>query len=886
MTAITVKKRNPLPPPAAGFLDVVDGATTADELEALLTRVAKAQAAYAAFPQERVDAIFRAAALAANQARIPLAQHAVAETGMGVVEDKVVKNHFASEFIYNKYRDEKTCGVLEEDTTYGVRKIAEPLGILAGIVPTTNPTSTAIFKTLVALKTRNAIVFAPHPRAKRSTCEAARICRDAAVAAGAPADIVAWISEPTVELTTQLMKHPKTALILATGGPGMVKAAYSSGKPAIGVGAGNTPAVIDETADLEMAVSSILLSKTFDNGMICASEQTVVVVDAVYDAVKAEFAARGAHVCSALERDQLGALLIQDGKLNGVVVGQSAFKIAALAGFHVPETCKVLMAEAERVDADEAFAYEKLSPILGLYRAKNFEGAVETARKLVEFGGRGHTAVLYTREGNGREQQFGQVMPAARVLVNMPSSHGAIGDIYNFKLEPSLTLGCGSWGGNSVSENVTVKHLLNIKTIADRRENMLWFQVPPKIFHKFGCLPFALKEIAGKKRAFIVTDKPLFELGYVDRVSTVLEDLGIEWQVFSDVEPDPTFATVRRGVEAMNAFRPDVIISLGGGSPMDAAKIMWVLYEHPEVKFADLAMRFMDIRKRIYKFPTMGEKALMVAIPTTSGTGSEVTPFAVVTDEVSGIKYPIADYELTPDIAIVDPELVLRMPKNLTAWAGIDAVVHCLETLVSVYSTEYTNGIALEALRILFKYLPSAYANGAADVKARTKVHNAATMAGMAFANGFLGICHSLAHKLGAEFHIAHGLANALVLCQVVRYNASDSPTKQTAFPQYTHPEAKLRYARVADYLGLGGTTPDEKVEKLIAAVQGLKKALNIPASIREAGVDETAFLAKVDELAGKAFDDQCTGANPRYPLIAELSRLYLDAYEGVVEAF
>lgn len=886
MTAIT-KKRNPALVQAPDFLEVADGARTAEELEVLVARVTKAQAEYATFPQEKVDAIFRAAALAANQARIPLAQHAVAETGMGVVEDKVVKNHFASEFIYNKYRDEKTCGVLEEDTTYGVRKTAEPLGILAGIVPTTNPTSTAIFKTLLALKTRNAIVFAPHPRAKRSTCEAARICRDAAVAAGAPADIVAWISDPTVELTTQLMKHPQIALILATGGPGMVKAAYSSGKPAIGVGAGNTPAVIDETADLEMAVSSILLSKTFDNGMICASEQTVVVVDAVYDAVKAELTARGAHLCNALERDQLGALLIQDGKLNGAVVGQSAFNIAALAGFAVPEVCKVLVAEAERIDADEAFAYEKLSPILGLYRAKDFAGAVDIARRLVEFGGRGHTAVLYTRENDtARERVFGQAVQAARVLVNMPSSHGAIGDIYNFKLEPSLTLGCGSWGGNSVSENVTVRHLLNVKTIADRRENMLWFQVPPKIFHKFGCLPFALKEIAGKKRAFIVTDKPLFELGYVDRVSSVIEGMGIDWEVFYDVEPDPTFATVRRGVDAMNAFRPDVIISLGGGSPMDAAKIMWVLYEHPDVKFDDLAMRFMDIRKRIYKFPPMGEKALMVAIPTTSGTGSEVTPFAVVTDEKTGIKYPIADYELTPDIAIVDPELVLRMPKTLTAYAGIDAVVHCLETLVSVFSTEYTNGIALEALRVLFKYLPSAYANGAADVKARTKVHNAATMAGMAFANGFLGICHSLAHKLGAEFHLAHGLANALVLCQVMRYNASDSPTKQTAFPQYTHPEAKLRYARVADYLGLGGTTPDDKVDRLIAAVQNLKKALDIPASIRDAGVDEDEFLARVDDLAGRAFDDQCTGANPRYPLIAELGRLYRDAYEGVIETF
>lgn len=852
------------------------------DLEALMTRVKIAQSLYATYSQEKVDAIFRAAALAANQARIPLAQMAVSETRMGVVEDKVIKNHFASEFIYNKYRDEKTCGVLERDASGGITKTAEPVGILAGVVPTTNPTSTAIFKALLALKTRNAVIFAPHPRAKKCTVEAARIVRDAAVAAGAPEDIIAWIAEPTVELTSALMRHPNTALILATGGPGMVKAAYSSGNPAIGVGAGNTPAVIDETADVVTAVNSIILSKTFDNGVICASEQTIIVVEDKYQAVIEELTARGVYIAKGKERDQLAKTIIVDGKLNGEIVGQSAVKIAEMAGFQVPAKTKVVAGEADRIAIDEPFSYEKLSPVLGIYKAKDFEDATEKARLLVEFGGLGHTAVLYTNPARqDRIAHYTDRVKAGRVLVNMPSSQGAIGDIYNFRLEPSLTLGCGSWGGNSVSENVGVKHLLNVKTTAERRENMLWFHVPPKMYHKFGCLSLALGDLAGRKRAFLVTDKPLYTLGLHEKVTKHLDALGIDWEVFSEVEPDPTLGTVKKGVERMAAFRPDTVIALGGGSPMDAAKIMWVLYEHPEVEFSDLAMRFMDIRKRIYTFPEMGKKAILVTIPTTSGTGSEVTPFAVVTDEATGSKYPIADYALTPQIAIVDPELVLTMPKGLTAAGGIDALVHSLEAMASVLSTEFTNALSLEAIRLIFKYLPDSYAKGDQDIKAKTKVHNAATMAGMSFANAFLGICHSLAHKLGAEFKIPHGVANALLISHVIRFNAVDVPVKQAVFSQYTHPEAKARYARVADHLGLGGKTMEDKVDALVAKIEDLKKTLNIPASIQAYGIDEATFLAKVDELAVKAFDDQCTGANPRYPLIAELKQLYLDAYYG-----
>jgi acetaldehyde dehydrogenase/alcohol dehydrogenase len=860
--------------------------TSAEELDAMVARVRQAQRRYARFSQEQVDRIFREAALVASGQRIPLAKMAVAETGMGVVEDKVIKNHFAAEFIYNKFKTARTCGIIECDEGFGIRKIAEPVGILAGIIPTTNPTSTAIFKALLALKTRNAIIFSPHPRAKRCTIAAARTVLEAAVAAGAPEDIVGWIDEPSVELTQQLMAHPQVNLILATGGPGMVHAAYSSGKPAIGVGAGNTPAVIDETADLRMAVNSILLSKTFDHGMICASEQAVVVVDEVYEAVREEFQLRGAYLVNPEERRALAAMLVRDGKLNSKIVGQPAARIAAMAGFQVPADAKVLVAEVEAIGPEEPLSYEKLSPVLAMYRAKDFGEALEKADALLVFAGLGHTAVLYTDPTNtDRIERFGTKVPTGRVLINQPSSQGAIGDIYNFRLEPSLTLGCGTWGGNSVSENVGVKHLLNIKTISERRENMLWFRVPPKVYFKPGCLPQALAEWTGRKRAFVVTDKPLFDLGLTDRVTDVLDELGIESEVFYEVEPDPSLATVRAGVERMNAFQPDLIVALGGGSPMDAAKIMWLMYEHPEAEFEDLALRFMDIRKRVVQFPKLGEKARMVAIPTTSGTGSEVTPFAVVTDERTGRKYPIADYELTPNMAIVDPDLVMTMPKRLTAYSGIDALVHALEAMVAVTATDYTNGLALESIRILLKYLPAAYANGRHDARAREKVHNAATMAGMAFANAFLGLCHSMAHKLGGMYHLPHGLANALLIGEVIRYNATDAPRKQTAFPQYEYPNAKARYARVANYLGLGGETDDERVERLVEAVEYLKRQLDIPATIAEAGVEEEEFLAQLDELAELAFDDQCTGANPRYPLMEEIKGLLVNAYYGTRKA-
>ncbi len=857
-------------------------ATTIETLEALIQRVGDAQAAYAAFSQEKVDAIFRRAALAANAARIRLAKMAVEETGMGILEDKVIKNHFAAEFVYNKYKDTQTCGVLEEDPTYGIRKIAEPLGILAGIVPTTNPTSTAIFKALLALKTRNAIIFSPHPRAKNCTAEAARIVLEAAVEAGAPAGIIGWIETPTVAMSQHLMQHPRVAMILATGGPGMVQAAYSSGKPAVGVGAGNTPAVIDETADIQMAVSSILLSKTFDNGVICASEQSVTVVESQYKAVRDEFLARGAVILDAKDAEKLRGVVAKDGRINAAIVGQPAAKIAALAGIEVDPAAKVLIAEVKKVGPDEPLSMEKLSPVLALYKAKDFAAAVDNAVALVEFGGIGHTAVLYTDPLNqDRIELYGERMKTGRILINMPSSQGAIGDIYNFRLEPSLTLGCGSWGGNSVSENVGVKHLINVKSVAERRENMLWFKVPPKIYQKYGCLPIALRELEGKKRALIVTDKPLFDLGYTDKVTKVLDEIGVDFEIFYEVKPDPDLTTIRKGLAVMQAFKPDVIIALGGGSPMDAAKIMWLQYEHPEVTFEGMALRFMDIRKRIYTFPTLRRKAIFVAVPTTSGTGSEVTPFAVVTDDATGRKYPLADYELTPDMAIVDSELVMTMPAGLTAHSGIDALTHALEAFVSVLSTEYTNGLALEAIRILFKYLPAAYHDGARNLKARERVHNAACMAGMAFANAFLGICHSMAHKLGAAHHLPHGLANALLISHVVKYNATDAPVKQAAFPQYTYPSVKERYARIADYLKLGGKTLDEKVDALVAAIETLKRELNIPASIKEAGVPEKAFFAGLDELAEEAFDDQCTGANPRYPLIAELKQLYTNAYHG-----
>jgi len=841
-----------------------------NQLNQLVARVKAAQKLYSTYSQQQVDAIFRAAALAAADARIPLAKLAAAESRMGVVEDKVTKNHFASEYIYNKYKDEKTCGVIDSDPTFGIQTIAEPIGLLCGIIPTTNPTSTAIFKALISLKTRNGIIFSPHPRAKNATCEAARIVLKAAVAAGAPADIIGWIDEPTVDLSNQLMRHPDINLILATGGPGMVKAAYSSGKPAIGVGAGNTPVIIDETADIKRAVASILMSKTFDNGVVCASEQSVVIVDSIYEQVKQRFHDHGGYVLSSKECKAVSAVLLINGALNADIVGQSAIAIAEMAG--IKSVCE-----------EEAFAHEKLSPTLAMVRARDFSDALDKAEALVTMGGIGHTSVLYTDQDQQRERiaRFGERMKTARILINSPASQGAIGDLYNFKLAPSLTLGCGSWGGNSISENVGPQHLINKKTVAERAENMLWHKLPKSIYFRRGCLPIALEELAGKKRALIVTDGFLFKNGYVDQVADVLKKNNLEVEVFYEVEADPTLKIVRRGTEVANRFKPDVIVALGGGSPMDAAKIIWVMYEHPDVHFEELALRFMDIRKRIYKFPKLGVKAEMVAIPTTSGTGSEVTPFAVVTDEVTGAKYPIADYELTPNMAIIDANLVMNMPKALTSFGGIDAITHALEAYVSVLANEYSDGQALQALQLLRDYLPSSYANGAKDPVAREKVHNAATLAGVAFANAFLGVCHSMAHKLGSEFHIPHGLANALLISNVIRFNATDTPTKQAAFSQYSRPQALCRYAAVADHLKLAGATDKDKVESLIAWVDDMKRKLDIPASIREAGVAEADFLAHVDKLAEDAFDDQCTGANPRFPLISELKQILLDTYYG-----
>ena len=852
------------------------------DLNTLVQKVKLAQTQYANFTQQQVDKIFKQAALAANEKRITLAKLAVNETGMGVVEDKVIKNHFASEFIYNKYKQEPTCGVIESDSHFGIQKIAEPVGILAGIVPTTNPTSTAIFKALIALKTRNAIIFSPHPRAKECTIAAAKTVLDAGVAAGAPEHLIGWIDKPSVELSQALMQHPNVNLILATGGPGMVKAAYSSGKPSLGVGAGNTPAVIDETAEIRLAVSSILLSKTFDNGMICASEQSVIVVDEMYDRVKAEFVLRGAYFLSPEEREKVGKILVKDGHINAAIVGQSVAQIGELAGIRVPEGSKVLIGEIDGVGVDEPFSIEKLSPVLALYRVADFEAATAKAEELILLGGRGHTSVLYTAPGNGnRIDYFDTHVSTGRVLINTPSSQGAIGDLYNFKLDPSLTLGCGTWGGNSVSENVSVCHLLNIKTVSERRQNMLWFRIPPKVYFKYGCLPVALRDLAGKKRAFIVTDKPLYDLGMLKEVTEALAEIDIESQIFYDVQPDPNLSTIEMGLARVNTFKPDVIIAFGGGSPMDAAKVIWLMYEHPEIEFEGIATRFMDIRKRVYELPPLGKKAEMVAIPTTSGTGSEVTPFAVVTDDRAGIKYPLADYALTPNIAIVDPELVLHMPKSLTAFGGIDALTHALEAYASVLATEYTDGLALQAIALLMEYLPRSYKLGAKDPIAREKVHYAATIAGMAFANSFLGICHSMAHQLGATFHIPHGLANALMITHVMRYNSTDAPFKQTIFSQYEYPHAKERYAEIADYLKLGGDTPEEKVEKLIEAIDNLKREIDIPLSIKEAMPGKDAeFYAQVETLAEHAFDDQCTGSNPRYPLINDLKELYTTAYQ------
>ncbi|WP_286906556.1 MULTISPECIES: bifunctional acetaldehyde-CoA/alcohol dehydrogenase [Clostridium] len=858
--------------------------TNVEELMEKLRLVREAQRKFSSFSQEKVDDIFRAAAIAANNARIKLAKAAVEETGMGIVEDKVIKNHFASEYIYNQYKDMHTCGILEHDASFGITKVAEPIGVVAAIVPTTNPTSTAIFKALISLKTRNGIIFSPHPRAKNATIQAAKIVLEAAVKAGAPENIIGWIDEPSVELSQLVMKEAD--IILATGGPAMVKAAYSSGKPALGVGAGNTPAIIDETAHIKMAVNSILLSKTFDNGVICASEQSIIVMESIYDKVKAELKERGAYILKGEEVEKVRNIILNDkGGLNSNIVGQSAYKIAEIAGVKVPEEAKVLVGEVESVEMEEPFSHEKLSPILAMYKVQNFEEALIKGARLIELGGFGHTSVLYTDQlrSQDRIEKFGIAMKTARTIVNMPASQGAIGDIYNFKLAPSLTLGCGSWGGNSVSENVGPKHLLNIKHVAERRENMLWFRVPDKIYFKYGSLGVALRELGdmGKKRAFIVTDKVLYDLGYTTNLVRILEEGKIDYKIFFDVEPDPTIATAKKGAEEMERFKPDVIIALGGGSPMDAAKIMWVLYEHPSVKFEDLAMRFMDIRKRVYKFPTMGEKAYFVAIPTSAGTGSEVTPFAVITDEKTGVKYPLADYELTPDMAIIDAELMMNMPRGLTAASGVDALTHAIEAYVSVLASEYTNGLALESIRLIFKYLPLAYNEGNDNVKAREKMAHAATIAGMAFANSFLGICHSMAHKLGSMHHVPHGVANALLINEVIRFNAVDDPRKQAAFPQYKYPNVKWRYGVIADYLNLGGNTQEEKIERLIEKIDELKAQVGMPKTISEFGVSKDKFYSSLDEMVEQAFDDQCTGANPRYPLMSEIKQMYINAFEG-----
>ena len=855
-----------------------------EKLEEAIRRTREAQKIFATYTQEQVDKIFLAAASAANKARIPLAKMAVAETGMGVVEDKVIKNNYASEYIYNAYKDTKTCGVIEEDKAYGIKKIAEPIGVIAAVIPTTNPTSTAIFKCLLALKTRNAIIISPHPRAKNSTIEASKIVLEAAVRAGAPEGIIDWIDVPSLEMTNTVMKEAD--IILATGGPGMVKAAYSSGKPALGVGAGNTPAIIDESADILLAVNSIIHSKTFDNGMICASEQSVIVPAGIYKAVKKEFADRGCYFLKDEEIEKVRKTIIINGALNAKIVGQPASKIAALAGVEVPEGTKILIGEVESVELTEEFAHEKLSPVLAMYKAKDFDDALAKAEKLIEDGGLGHTSSIYLNDVTEREKidKFAARMKTCRILVNTPSSHGGIGDLYNFKLEPSLTLGCGSWGGNSVSENVGVKHLVNIKTVAERRENMLWFRAPEKIYIKKGCLPVALdelKNVMGKKRAFIVTDTFLYENGYTKPITDKLDEMGIAHATFFDVQPDPTLLNAKNGAAQMSAFKPDTIIALGGGSAMDAAKIMWVLYEHPEADFMDMAMRFIDIRKRIYTFPKMGEKAYFIAIPTSAGTGSEVTPFAVITDEETGVKYPLADYELMPDMAIIDTDFHMSAPKGLTAASGIDAVTHAVEAYAAMLATDYTDGLALKALKTIFEYLPRAYENGQTDVEAREKMANAATMAGMAFANAFLGVCHSMAHKLGAFHHLPHGVANALMIEEVIRFNASEAPAKMGTFSQYDHPHTLARYAEIADALGIKGKTDADKLEGLIKAINDLKAKVGIKETIKEYGIDEKTFLDNLDEMVEQAFDDQCTGANPRYPQMSEIKQMYLNAYYG-----
>ena len=859
-----------------------------ESLGKMLERVKAAQEKFATYTQEQVDKIFYSASLAANKMRIPLAKMAVEETGMGIVEDKVIKNHYAAEYIYNAYKNEKTCGVIERNESFGYTRIAEPIGVIAAVIPTTNPTSTAIFKCLLCLKTRNGLIISPHPRAKKSTIEAAKVVLEAAVAAGAPEDIIGWIDMPTVPLSGMVMREAD--LILATGGPGMVKAAYSSGKPALGVGAGNTPAIIDSSADIQLAASSILHSKTFDNGMICASEQSVIVVKDIYDDYKKELQLRGAYILTPEETDKVRKTIIINGALNAKIVGQSACTIAELSGFTAPKGTKVLVGEVESVEISEEFAHEKLSPVLAMYKAASFEDAVSKADRLVKDGGLGHTASLYINVETGADkiEFFRNTMKACRLVINTPSSQGGIGDLYNFKFPPSLTLGCGSWGGNSVSENVGVKHLLNIKTVAERKENMLWFRAPEKVYFKRGCLGVALKELGSqvyrKKKAFIVTDRFLFESGFTKKITELLDAEGVAHATFFNVTPDPTLACANEGVKQMRDFQPDVIIAIGGGSPMDAAKIMWVMYEHPEVDFQDMAMRFMDIRKRVYSFPHMGDKALFVAIPTTAGTGSEVTPFAVITDEKTGTKYPLADYELMPDMAIIDSDLMMNIPKGLTSCSGIDAMSHALEAIASVMATDYTNGIAKEAIKLIFEYLPRAYAKGADDAEARERMANASTMAGMAFANAFLGVCHSMAHKLGSYWHIPHGMANSLMLEEVIRFNSSEQPTKMGTFPQYAYPQCKARYADVAKFIGLKGKTDDELVESLIKKLKELQAAVEQPKTIADAlkgKVSEEQFLEKLDAMTEDAFDDQCTGANPRYPLMSEIKQMYLNAYYG-----
>ena len=857
-----------------------------DDLNVLIKKVKKAQETFSSYTQEQVDYIFRQVALYMCKERIPLAKMAVEETGMGIVEDKVIKNHFAAEYIYNKYKNTKTCGIVYRDKIHGIAKIACPVGVIAGVIPTTNPTSTAIFKALISLKTRNGIVFSPHPRAKKCTCETLRIILEKAVQFGAPKDIIGWIDDPTIELSGALMQHPDISLILATGGPGMVKAAYSSGTPSIGVGAGNTPAVIDETADINMAVNSIILSKTFDNGVICASEQSVIVLSEIYETVKKEFKERGCYILNKEEKEKLAKFFFPDGKLNAAVAGQSAVKIAEMAGLKVPNHTKILIGEVSDTTHNEPYAHEKLSPILGLYKAKTFEEATEKAEELIILGGNGHTSVLYTKQDNyERIDYFSNKLTTCRVLINQPSSHGGIGDLFNFRLEPSLTLGCGSWGHNSVSENIGVKHLLNIKTVAEREENMLWFKVPPKIYFKKGCVSFALRELEGKTKAFIITDKVLFDLGYTKKITDVLEDINVKYEIFSDVEPDPTLSLVERALRACKNLKPDVIIALGGGSPMDAAKMVWMMYEQPDIKFEDVAMRFLDIRKRAYMMPELGKIASLVCIPTTSGTGSEVTPFTIITDEKTQNKYAIADYAFTPSMAIVDPDLATTMPKGLAAASGIDALVHSLEAYVSTMASPFTDGLAIQAIKMIFANLEKAVNEG--DLDAKEQIHYAANIAGMAFSNAFLGICHSMAHKLGAKFHIAHGIANAYCLSQVIKFNSSAKPTKQAAFAQYKYPFACEKYAQVVDFMGFGGKNTEEKIKNLIKEIERLKSSIGIASSIKAEkrnNFTEKEFMGALDEISEKAFDDQCTSSNPRYPLISELRQLFIYAYNGITD--